>query len=372
MEQFNQTTNVAISGNKSFRDIQVTYGNNIIQNDAIEIMSLKDVVENIRSNEEIKKAVQTIRNNKDASQKALLKKKLPFFVAAILRGYRAKNNFQSTEILIFDLDHLKDYEFDAIRKSLEEWEFTSVVFTSPSGNGLKLIIKINPVISSIDQYYKIYDQMLNFLNTKFNVEFDPHTKDPARACFLSYDEKIFVNEDAKAFDCSIFKEKSTTSITSSTRDNLLYSLSGVAEGERHNALLKAMSLLKNRGFDKDFIRHTVYGINQLNNPPFSQEEFDSEFNSIYNSLTNAEGTITFWEISSNKKDPKIIINPSKLIDFLNLHGFYKYNISREEITFVRVENNIISIISIADIKDFIQQYLNTIGDHYNKDDIKVQ
>lgn len=342
----------------------VTYGDSVFKPGSLTRMKFADIVAKIREENEIAEKVHIIRSTGNPEERIKIKNSLAWFTFNLFNGKRNNEFFASTQFLIFDLDKLDN--LDEIRKQLEAWIYTSAVFLSPSGKGLKLIIKLNIPLLTNRHYYKVYLQIMEDIEKKFNVRLDPSTKDPARACYLSHDPDIYINEYADEYTINesmlVEEENKTSSFNNSNkRENVLQFFKGVDEGSRHNAMLSLVATLKARNLDHDFIRTIAYSTNLLNNPPFTDEEFSKEFSSILSSLAKNEippKEEIFWEISNSKNRPKAVIKPAVLIDFLTKHGFYKYALSKNDIIFVRVINNILYKTSIADIKEFIQNYLN--------------
>lgn len=63
--------------------------------------------------------------------------------------------------------------------------------TSPSGKGLKWIIRIDISEISHAEYFKA---VANYLSFTYNIKVDQSGKDVSRACFLSYDPTAFINK----------------------------------------------------------------------------------------------------------------------------------------------------------------------------------
>ncbi len=73
----------------------------------------------------------------------------------------------------------------------------SLMFTSPSGNGLKLVYRINIGIAEHIEYYKTFEQ---FFKKQLNITIDDKCKDVSRACFLCYDSEAYLNKEAEILD----------------------------------------------------------------------------------------------------------------------------------------------------------------------------
>jgi len=94
----------------------------------------------------------------------------------------------------FDLDHLKNLqeERERILKIKDEYFTTNLLFTSPSGVGLKWIISIKPNDYS---YTKNYKGLQQYLKIAHNIKETDKTSDVSRPCFLCHDPNAYFNED---------------------------------------------------------------------------------------------------------------------------------------------------------------------------------
>ncbi|MGK3946096.1 BT4734/BF3469 family protein, partial [Streptomyces caeruleatus] len=73
-------------------------------------------------------------------------------------------------------------------------EYTYSVFDSPSGNGLKIIVKIPP---SLEEHTDYFYGLEDYYDSEF---FDKTSRNLSRICFISYDPDIYINKDSKVFD----------------------------------------------------------------------------------------------------------------------------------------------------------------------------
>jgi hypothetical protein len=93
-------------------------------------------------------------------------------------------------LLTVDLDHVKDVlglkEYLLIDKYFE----TQLLFISPSGNGLKWIIPIDP---SVKSHCKYFDAVSKYVLATYNHKVDPTGREVARACFLPQDLDVYIN-----------------------------------------------------------------------------------------------------------------------------------------------------------------------------------
>ena len=95
-------------------------------------------------------------------------------------------------LMVLDFDHVKKIE--TLKHTLlndPEIE-TELLFTSPSGNGLKWVVKVDLTELSHAQYFQAIS---NYLFQKYNLKTDQSGKDVSRACFLAYDPSAYLNKN---------------------------------------------------------------------------------------------------------------------------------------------------------------------------------
>lgn len=93
-------------------------------------------------------------------------------------------------LLCIDFDHLAD--INSTKKLLLEDEYfpTELLFSSPSGEGIKWIIKID---LKQDSHINWFSAVKNYLKIQYELEADSAGKDVSRACFLPHDPEVFIN-----------------------------------------------------------------------------------------------------------------------------------------------------------------------------------
>lgn len=100
------------------------------------------------------------------------------------------NLITSSGLLTIDLDHLTNLS-GIINLLLNDPKIeTELLFTSPSGNGLKWIIPIYYNDLTHDEYF---EAVKNYLDDAYNLEIDASGKNFSRACFLPHDPNIYIN-----------------------------------------------------------------------------------------------------------------------------------------------------------------------------------
>ena len=137
-------------------------------------------------------------NNKNKSGR--LKNSLSgFTVSAIFDEKRRKERvIKYYGVMVLDIDNLKDEEeVERIKKEIEKIEYTKMVFVSPSGLGLKIIVETNN--TDVERHTEVYKELVNYYGNQLNVGFYSQTCDVSRLCFFSYDETAYYNCKSKIF-----------------------------------------------------------------------------------------------------------------------------------------------------------------------------
>ncbi|MFH2142053.1 MAG: BT4734/BF3469 family protein, partial [Bacteroidota bacterium] len=145
------------------------------------------------------------------------KKSLPAFTPSGRFDGRRKAEFlqEYSRLIILDLDKIQ--EIETIRKKVVECGFTYSCFISPSGNGLKILIRTD---NSVTKHREGFLEVQAYYEKLLNIKIDPSGKDLTRLCFFSWDPEIYLNNESE-----IFKTKKEMSIKSDI-ENLIEQIDG--------------------------------------------------------------------------------------------------------------------------------------------------
>ncbi len=94
----------------------------------------------------------------DAGQYRKMKTALPYIVCASFQpNVRKKENFVFTERFVVDIDHLSEYEIDmkSLRQRLRDDPRVELLFSSPGGDGLKVLFVLSERIAD-SGYYALF------------------------------------------------------------------------------------------------------------------------------------------------------------------------------------------------------------------------
>ena len=395
----------------------VTIFRNIVQTDQPFHRSVGYVLKRIKDGA-TKDLVKRIRAEKNKSDRNELKKNLP---AICFSGTFNKRNdaslIEHSGIICLDFDgYEKKKELLSHKETLTKDPHVYSVFVSPSGNGLKVLIRVPNDPENHVNYF-------NALQKHFDSpHFDKTSKNISRVCYESFDPMIFINENASLWDkidepeyreVVQRRDPPTLPITDENKivDILVkwwHKKYPMVEGQRNqNTYVLAMAL-NDYGINKSL---ASYVLNNYATQDFPESEIQRTIDSAYektqnfgtkyyededrvNSIrtkmkrgvskkevryqleeTNVDSeTIeavlnrveeensmqTFWE-KNEKGTIKIVHILFK--QFLEDNGFYKYcPEGGKNYVFVRVTNNLIDHTSEKEIKDFILNHLVELDD----------
>jgi hypothetical protein len=148
----------------------------------------------------LQRRLQAIRGI-DPSQYRKQKTALPYVVCADFHPkVRRKENFLNTERFILDLDHISDagIQLDEMRNTLQNDSRVELLYTSPSGDGLKVFFRLDQPINDSAYYAAFYKSFALKLQIGYQLHevLDIKTHDVSRCCFVSYDAHAYYNPEA--------------------------------------------------------------------------------------------------------------------------------------------------------------------------------
>ena len=169
-------------------------------NEVVEHKTISAILEEIKTGK-YKHAITYLRKSlsekkMEAYEKA--KKSLPAFTPSgkFEGGRKLEFLVEYSNVMILDIDKLSAADLQNAKHLANQSEFTLASFISPSGNGLKILVKIDtPKAEHKETFLKVQAYYENMLK----LEIDKSGKDLTRLCFYSADENLYLNENATVF-----------------------------------------------------------------------------------------------------------------------------------------------------------------------------
>lgn len=368
------------------------------------------VLDRIKSGKS-KTIVENVRKQKTKELADKIKVTLPAICFSGTFTKRADNSIiEHSGLICLDFDK---YESDELlnedRAKLIADKYTFALFTSPSGNGLKVLVKI-PL--EIDNHKKYFDALEKHYN---NNHFDTTSKNISRVCFESYDSELFLNKKSKIwtdkvedeqfdyrFDAPTIKLENENEIIKRlwVWFNKSYSMS---KGSRNHNLFILVSAFNDYGISEI---ETNRFCNQFIANDFTQNEIEKVIRSAYTKGKANFGMKFFEDSEALKQVSKQIKSGTTLVElkrslpnidervlaeikenvtsndfwtytkkgvkienylyklWLESNGFFKYYPDgSESFIFVKVTNNLIDNTNEVKIKDFVLAELLKQNEH---------
>jgi hypothetical protein len=169
-------------------------------NEVVEHKTIATILEEIKTGK-YKPGIIYLRKSlsekkEEAYNKA--KKSLPAFTPSgkFVGGRKLEFLTEYSKFIILDIDKLSTNDLQKSKSIAAQSEFTYACFISPSGNGLKILVKIEtPKTEHKETFLKVQAYYENILK----LEIDKSGKDLTRLCFYSWDENLYLNENSKTF-----------------------------------------------------------------------------------------------------------------------------------------------------------------------------
>lgn len=140
---------------------------------------------------------KALRAEQDPERQAALKAALPYVTwsGAFSRRMKKDPTLKHSGLLCIDFDDLDDLA--GARRRINADSYTLVAFTSPRGNGLKVVIQIP---ADPDTHEKSFAAAAAYYDKAYGLKADESGKDVSRACFLCHDPDLIYHEKAEIFD----------------------------------------------------------------------------------------------------------------------------------------------------------------------------
>jgi hypothetical protein len=161
------------------------------------IISLKKLIDKTMNCPEWLAGIELVRraiveHGKKSPQHEAAKLALPYFVAS--GTYQGRNNaglIQPSGLVQCDVDNLSKFDLIRARLMLENDVHCVFGFTSPSGNGFKMLCRAN--FSNNLEYRAAWKALSEHYENHCGIEVDAKAKAMSQPCFVSSDVRAIVN-----------------------------------------------------------------------------------------------------------------------------------------------------------------------------------
>ena len=286
----------------------VTFFKNILTREPY-YCSLDDALLRIK-NGKSKTMVESIRNEISKDKRNALKKELPSVLfSGKFKGRADADLIKHSGFVILDFDEIIAESYIA---ELKMNEYIYAAWVSPSGNGVKALIKI----ADSKTHRELYESICK----EFTMA-DPVNKNVASVAFESYDPNIYINPESKIWTKVVQKEKITITekikseneIFNRLKKWLINSGSAFQSGERNIYIFKLASACCRFGMDEFECKNLIDSEYLSKDSEFTKTEAEQTIKSAYKANASNFGTAIFENEKVITKETKIEIDP-KIFD----------------------------------------------------------
>lgn len=363
-------------------------------------VSIEKIIDRIKTGKS-KVLIQKIRSGDKE-----LKKKLPCIIFSGVFSQRNKKSLvEHSGLMVIDYDNVEDVQ--SFKSELTQNEHVYLCFESPSGNGVKAVVKIPKCDADTHaRYFKSYE---NDFPSKY---LDTGGSNVDRVCFESYDPDIYINNDATIYSPTLEDRGHNSTekpplLPITEEDRIIEKIlswnwdKSFVEGQRNNYIFDLSGAFCEYGVNRQYAEEFI--LNHIaTDPDFSEREVRTTVQSAYKLRTFG---IRYFEDYSKKKaierdlkydksevkakhgitdetyeqlsdevqdsdwwffDKKgnVKIDPYRYKLFLESHGYRKYypnDVMKPQL--VQVNSNKVKDTSRELIKDFVLNWLLDKGEN---------
>ena len=154
---------------------------------------------------------QWLSQNPNATPKEKSAKKVYYFPAVTFGGTftstgKAEDIKNLSGLIVLDFDHIVNLA--EIQNQLKSDPYIFLMFVSPSGDGLKVVVKHN--LKDPQKWQYLYFELEAYYLQMFSLETDRSGKDVSRMCFLPYIADLYRNNNSVIWQYTGEHEKQPT------------------------------------------------------------------------------------------------------------------------------------------------------------------
>ena len=362
-----------------------------------------------------KELVDSIRKETDKEKRNYLKSKsICVLFSGNFTTRSDKDLKQHSGFVILDFDDVDNLE--EFKDELKNDNYIYSCWISPSGNGIKALVKIPPCDK--DEHKLYYEELEKHFNS---ASFDTSNKNVSRVCYESYDPNIYINKDSLLWDKKAVIEgyskiNRVPVIAMNNESKIIDNLfkwwqskyNFISDG-RNNNTFRLAAAFNEYGVSKFEALSFILSVFPTDAKDFTEREVKQAVQSAYSDVAAfntkyfedsdeikniktklskgvsreeikkdlqkripeetaevvldeiKEGISVFWSVKETKTGKKITVNNFDFKTFLEANGFFKYYAEKSEVPiFVRVISNIVSNSSVEKIKDFVLNYIEDL------------
>jgi hypothetical protein len=269
----------------------------------VEVQEVLQQIENGHWKDQINDIRYHVKNGRsiEASQ---IKGNLPAVTISATFKERRKIGFVDKYSGLLHLDYDKLEDIEEVKANLISIPYTYSAFISPSGNGVKVLVKCD---SDISTHTTAFNNLRGYYDKIVGVESDKSVKDITRLCYVSYDPDLYLNETSE-----VFKYKSST--LDQIDLNWVWNFTGnkhdFVVGNRNNFVYSFACNANRYGVDISDAHNYAYS---YSDDSFNEKEIETTIKSAYENNVNENGSARQIAISAKDEVVEVVEDSSPMI-----------------------------------------------------------
>jgi archaellum biogenesis ATPase FlaH len=103
-------------------------------------------------------------------------------------------------LIVLDIDGINELQIKGLKNDFRSDPLVYCAFTSPSGKGLKILIKVS---TGADQHLSAFLHAQKIFEEKYCLKVDDSGKDVCRLCYVSFDPELYLNNDSAPLEVDV-------------------------------------------------------------------------------------------------------------------------------------------------------------------------
>jgi hypothetical protein len=240
-------------------------------------------------------------NSKKASE---IKSNLPAITISATFKERRKIDCVDKYSGLLHLDYDKLENAEEVKTNLISIPYTYSAFISPSGNGVKVLVKCDNDISS---HKSAFNSLRDYYDKIVGVQSDKSVKDITRLCFVSYDHDLYLNENSEVFK---YKTSTLDQVDVPWIWNFTSNKHEFVVGNRNNFVHSFACNANRYGIDISDTTNFAYSYSEAS---FPEKEIELTVKSAYENNVNENGSARQTAISAKDEALEVIVDSSPMI-----------------------------------------------------------
>lgn len=288
--------------------MKVTIFNKLTDTKTCQYYELEQVLKGIKEGIKLKPLVDRIRTTEEKEQRDELKKTLPIVCfGGVFKERRASALQEYSKLVCLDFDGVDN--LGATKESLKEDAHMLAIWKSPTGNGLKALVKV----ASDNHLGHALALLKEYPEADANA-----IKDVNRACFLSYDPDLYYNPNASIYTKFVESVHTDKQKYDKLKTWLADKGEQFTQGNRNNFIAKLAGACGRFGISEDFARSAIE-MDYVNGASFTLREASSVIHSMYTNYASQFNTASFDNSFSDKEVATILSSEANAQDIITVY-----------------------------------------------------